>query len=193
MTVIPTPKAPAIAAGFSVLELLLVLVMISVITGFAFIQIARARQLMIRVNAANQLASYLEKARLDSVRRRPATTNQMAQVSLVNATFYSVTIDSSGDGTLDAPQVISLPSEANLQFDLPYPRTIYFNWRGRTVDSSGNVANPSFINIRSSNYGSSRIDLTSAGQPTLDGPPASTTVINSTPPTPSFRDNTRVP
>lgn len=181
------------AAGLSAIELLIVVAMISVLTGFAFIQIARARQLMTRANAAHQLAAYLEKARLDSVRRRPSTTPQMAQVSILNATFYSVTVDSNGDGTLDAPQVISLPTDANLQFDLPYPRTIYFNWRGRTVDSDGNIANPSFVNIRSPNYGSTRIDLTSAGQPTLDGPPASTAVINSAAPAPSFRNNTQVP
>jgi type II secretory pathway pseudopilin PulG len=193
MTASPTSKLTPNATGFSVLELLIVLAMISVLTGFAFIQIARARQLMIRANAANQLTAYLEKARLDSVRRRPTTPAQMAQLSLVNAKSYSVTIDSNGDGTLDAPQVISLPSEANLQFDLPYPRTIYFNWRGRTVDINGNIANPAFLNIRSPNYGSSKIYLTSAGQPTLDGPPASTAVINSAAPNANFRDNTRIP
>ncbi len=47
---------------------------------------------------------YLEKARVDSVRRRPAAAAEMAQVTILNATFYSVTIDSTGDGTLDAPQ-----------------------------------------------------------------------------------------
>ena len=179
--------------GFSLLELLIVITMISVIIGFAFIQIARAHQLMIRANAAYQLTAYLEKARLDSVRRRPTSTAQMAQVSIINATFYSVAIDSNGDGTLDAPQVISLPTDAQLHFDTPYPRTIYFNWRGRTVDSAGNIANPSFVNISSTYYGSTRIDLTSAGQPSLDGPPASSAVTNSAAPAPSFRNNTQVP
>ena len=49
-----TQKVPRKAAGFSALEPLIVVAMISVLTGFAFIQIARARQLMIRANAANQ-------------------------------------------------------------------------------------------------------------------------------------------
>ncbi len=187
-----TQKKVSNRTGFSVLELLIVVTMILVITGFAFMQIARARQVMTRENAARQLAAYLEKARLDSVRRRP-TTGQMAQVSIMNATFYSVTIDSNGDGTVDAPQVFSLPAEANLTFDVPYPRTIYFNWRGRTVDSGGNIANPSLVTIRSPSYGFTTVNLTSAGQPTLDGPPASSAVINSAAPTPTFRTNTQVP
>jgi Tfp pilus assembly protein FimT len=179
--------------GFSVLELLIVAAMIGVVTGFAFMQIAQARQQMTRANAANQMTAYLEKARVDSVRRRPMTTSQMAQVSILNATFYSVTIDANGDGTIDAPQVIMLPADASLEFALPYPRTIYFNWRGRTVDSAGNVATPDFVNITSAGYGSTRIDLTSAGQPTLDGPPPSSAVLNSTAPSANFRDDTQVP
>lgn len=179
--------------GFSVLELLIVVTMITVLTGYAYLHIDRARQEMTRENAAHQLTGNLEKARVDSVRRRPTTVNQMASVSMINATVYSVTIDQDGDGTLDAPRVFTLPSDASLQFDLPYPRTIYFNWRGRTVDNTGAIANPSFINIRSPSYGSTRIDLTSAGQPTLDGPPASDPVLNSTAPTPTFRSHTQVP
>ncbi len=181
------------ATGFSVLELLIVVAMVSVLTGFALIQIVRAHQVMTRENTGRLFAAYLEKARLDSVRRRPTTTAQMARVSILNSTFYSVTIDANGDGTLDAPQVIILPTDANLTFDVPYPRTIYFDWRGRTVDSTGNIANPSFVKISSPNYGSTRIDLTSAGQPTLDGPPLSSAVINSAAPSPSFRENTQIP
>jgi len=189
-----TQREARIAAGFSVFELLIVVAMISVLTGFALLQITRARQVMTRANAARQLSAFLEKARVDSVRRRPTTNTQMAQVSLLDATSYSLRIDLNGDGTLDAAQVIRLPADANLQFDLPYPRTIYFNWRGRTVDAAGNIANPSYIDILSPpNYGSTRIDLTSAGQPTLDGPPPSSAVINSAAPTPSFRNNTQVP
>jgi hypothetical protein len=167
--------------------------MISVVSGFAFIQIARARQVMTRANAARQFAANLEKARIDSVRRRPNTSAEMAQVSLLNATYYSVTVDSNGDGALDAPQIVQLPADAYLRFDMPYPRTIYFNWRGRTVDNAGNIANPAFVSISSPNYGSTTIDLTSAGQPSLDGPPVSSAVVNSATPTPSFRDNTQVP
>ncbi|HEX9545441.1 MAG TPA: type II secretion system protein [Pyrinomonadaceae bacterium] len=187
-----TTKRPNGTAGFSIIELLIVASILSVVCGFAFMQITRARQVMIRENAARQLGSYLEKARVDSLRRHPAASAQMAQVTLINATFYSVTIDADGNGTLDAPKVFSLPADSSLQFNTPFPRTIYFNWRGRTVDAAGNVASPPFVTI-SNTYGSSRIDLTTAGQPTLQGPPASSAVTNSTAPPPSFRSNTQIP
>lgn len=189
-----TNKTPGNDAGFTVIELLIVITMITVVTGFVVMQVVRARQLMIRENAAQQFMGFLEKARVDSVRRRPDAAAQMAQVTILNASFYSVTIDSTGDGTLDPPQVINLPIDSNLQFQLPYPRTIYFNWRGRTVDAAGNLADPSYVRISSTvGYGSTQIDLTSSGQPSLDGPPPSTAVVNSNAPAPNFREDTQVP
>ncbi|MBA2702380.1 MAG: prepilin-type N-terminal cleavage/methylation domain-containing protein [Blastocatellia bacterium] len=92
------------SAGFSVIELLIVMSIISVVSGFAFMQITRAHQVMVRENAARELASNLEKARVDSLRRHPTASAQMAQVVLINATFYSVA-DADGNGALDAPKV----------------------------------------------------------------------------------------
>ena len=181
------------SAGFSVLELLIVVAMISVVAGFALLQIFRSQQQMKRANAAQLFAAKLEKARLDSVRRHPLIPAQMAQVSIINESFYSVAIDSTGDGTLDAPTVISLPPNTDFQFNGPFPRTIYFNWRGRTVDAAGAPANPSFVTISSTKFGQSRIDLTSSGQTSLEGPPASSPVTNSTAPAPSYRTNTQMP
>jgi prepilin-type N-terminal cleavage/methylation domain-containing protein len=176
--------------GFSVIELLIVVSIISVVCGFALMQITRARQVMIRENAARQFAGYLEKARIDSLRRHPMTTAQMAQVSILNTTYYSVTVDANGDGALDAPRVVSLGTDG-LQLNGPFPRTIYFNWRGRTVDAAGNVASPSFVTI--SNTLTSQINLTTSGQPSLDGAPASSAVVNSATPAPSFRTNSTIP
>ena len=178
--------------GFTVIELLIVITILAVVSGFALMQITRAREVMVRENAARQLGSYLEKARVDSLRRHPTASAQMAQITLINATFYSVTLDADGNGTLDAPKVFSLPANSGLQFNTPFPRTIYFNWRGRTVDSAGNIASPPFITISNSS-GTSRIDLTTAGQPSLQGAPASTAVTNSTAPAPSFRSQTQIP
>ena len=188
----PSDNRFADARGVSLVELLIVVAMVSVLVGFALMQVAEARQDLARENAAVQLAAYLEKARLDSVRRHPTTAAQMAQVSILNASFYSVTIDGNWDGALDAPRVISMPAGSNLQFNTPFPRTIYFNWRGRTVDAAGNSATPDFVSLTHS-YGTSRIDLTPAGQPSLVGAPVSSPVVNSTAPAPSFRTNTQVP
>ena len=181
-------------SGFSVLELLIVVAMISVTAGFVVMQVARARQVMARENAAQQLVVFLEKARVDSVRRRPETVAQMAQVTILNSNFYSVTTDSTGDGTLDPPQVITFPVDSNLRFQPPYPRTIYFNWRGRIVDAGGNLANSSYLKISSTTgYGTTQIDLTSSGQSSLDGPPPLSAVQNSNAPSPTFREDMQVP
>ena len=188
-----TPKKLSDAAGVSVLELLIVLTMLAVVTGFALMRIVRARQVMIRANAAQELMGYLEKARLDSVRRHPNTTAEMAQVSIVNATFYSVTIDSDGNGTLDAPKVINLPVNSGLQFNGTFPRTIYFNWRGRTVDSTNTIAAPATISISSSTYGSTLLNVSDTGQPTIGTATTSNPVTNSTPPATSLRDNMQIP
>lgn len=192
-----TPKKLSNAAGVSVVELLIVMSMITVISGFAFMQIVRARQVMIRANAAQELVGYLEKARIDSVRRRPTTTAEMAQVSIVNATFYSVTIDADGNGSLDAPRVIALPTNTDLEFNGSFPRTIYFNLRGRTVNAANAITSPGTISISSmtNGYGSTVINVSDAGQPVI-GAAATTSnpVINSSPaPAPTFRDNTLIP
>ena len=189
-----TNQTPGKVAGFSVLELLIVVAMITVVAGFVLMQVVRARQVMVRENAGRELMSYLEKARVDSVRRRPTAAATMAQVTILNSSFYSVTTDASGDGALDAPKVLSLPAGVNLEFQPPYPRTIYFNWRGRTVDAAGNLANPAYVRISSTvGYGSTQVDLTQAGETSLDGPPPVSTVQNSNAPLPTFREKVQVP
>jgi Tfp pilus assembly protein FimT len=181
------------AGGFSVVELLIVVSMIAVVSGFALMQVVRARQLMIRANSAQELAGYLEKARLDSIRRRPSAVSEMAQVSIVNASFYSVTIDADGNGTLDAPRVMRLPTNTDLQFTGTFPRTIYFNWRGRTVDAANAIATPAAITLSSANYGSTVINVSDAGQPSIGSSISSSPVTNSNPPAAGLRDNTQIP
>ncbi len=180
-------------AGVSVVELLIVVSMIAVFSGFAFMKIVRARQLMIRANSAQELAGYIEKARLDSIRRRPSLVSEMAQVQIVNATFYSVTIDADGNGTLDSPRVIRLPSDTDIQFTGTFPRTIYFNWRGRTVDSSNAITTPVAITLSSATYGSTVINMSDNGQSSIGTTISSSPVSNSNPPAPTFRDNTQLP
>lgn len=191
-------KAPLIKkqsgndAGFSVLELLIVGVMVSVLIGFAITQVARAKQNMTRANAVRELATYIEKARLDSVRRHATTSAQMAQVAIINANFYSVTLDVNGDGTLDAPRVIGMPADSNLTIQNgTFPRTIMFNWRGRTVDTSGNSVNPESVRIGSP-YGYTTVSITNAGQTAIDLSPVATPVSNQDTSVPALRETTQV-
>ena len=183
-------KSSATQSGFSVLELLIVAVMISVLVGFAITQITQAKQNMTRANAVHELTTYIEKARLDSVRRHATTSAQMAQVAIINANFYSVTLDASGDGVMEAPRVIGMPADSNLTIQNgTFPRTIMFNWRGRTVDTAGNpTANPESVRIGNS-YGSTTVRITNGGQTAIDATPAASPVNNVDNTAPVFRDN----
>lgn len=186
-------KSAANASGFSVLELLIVALMLLVLVGFAITQIARAKQNMTRANAVRELTTYIEKARLDSVRRHATTSAQMAQVSIINANFYSVTLDTNGDGNVDAPCVIGMPANSNLTIQNGlFPRTIMFNWRGRTVDTGGNpTPNPDNVTIGNS-YGSTTVRITNAGQTAIDLTPVTTPVSNQDTSVPAFRETTQV-
>ena len=186
-------KSTADASGFSVLELLIVAVMISVLVGFAITQIAQAKQNMTRANAVRELATYIEKARLDSVRRHATTNAQMAQVAIINPNFYSVTLDTNGDGTVDAPRVIGMPADSNLAIQNgTFPRTIMFNWRGRTVDTSGNpTPDPDPVTIGNT-YGSTTVRITNAGQTVIQLSPPTSPVLNQDTSVPAFRETTHV-
>jgi len=90
------------------------------------------------VLAAQQFASFLERARSDSMRRRATDARQMAKIDVLNETFYSVTIDENGDGALDVPRVVDLQNQ-QLTIGGPYPRTFMFDKSGKSVDSLGNA------------------------------------------------------
>jgi len=177
--------------GFSVIELLIIVAMVGVVSGYALLQIAQARQSISRVNAAHEFLRYIEKARLDSVRRHVIQPIQMGQVTIINSNFYTVTLDTDGNGILDDPRVITLPANSGLSFNGPFPRTIMFNWRGRTVDATNNVATPAPVTI-SNSYGSSTINISSAGQTGVDMPLTADPVSNSTAPAGSFRGKTQI-
>jgi len=190
MKIILTESGANDASGFSLLELLIVICITIVLSGFALMQITRAQQVMVRENAARRFADYLEKARMDSLRRHPMTSVQMARISILDASSYTVAFDADGNGSLDAPHLVSLAPDG-LQLNGPFPRTIYFNWRGRTVDAAGNAATPSFVTL--SNNLTTQINLTPDGQPRFQGPPQTSPVVNSQAPDPDFRSNTQIP
>jgi Tfp pilus assembly protein FimT len=179
------------AAGFSVVDLLIVISIVGIVTSFAFTSTVRARKHIARANEIRKFAAHLEKCRLDSIRRRATTTAQFAQITIINASSYSVTMDFDGDGSIDS-RVVSLPVASGLTFNAPFPRTIYFNWRGRTVDAAGNVTVPGSIKISNSD-GANTIVITGAGQPSFDAPVSAAPVTDSWAPESVFRSQTTIP
>jgi prepilin-type N-terminal cleavage/methylation domain-containing protein len=152
--------------GVSIVEMLIVVAMIGVVTAFAVMQINGAQRAMRLSNSAREFTSWLDKTRLDSVRRHAAAAD-MASVQITSANTYVVTIDQNGDGILDPPRSITFPGTHGATFyGINVPTVIYYNWRGRPVDALGNLLEFSF-SLHDASGNSSLINLTSTGDASL--------------------------
>lgn len=121
--------------GRSVLELLIVVTLIAVITTFAIMRIDASQQSMRVTNSSRQFVNYVEKARIDSIRRHAT-----ASVQITDATTYVASIDFAGAGT---PQTRTLSTQTGTSFNTGttvLPITITFDWRGRATIRDGNNA-----------------------------------------------------
>ena len=178
-------------SGVSLPEILIVAAIIAIVIVFALMRFAQAQQAMRRANSARELISYLERARLDSVRRRAIVPAQMARVTVNNASSYTVIMDTNGDGTLDAARTITIPTGQGT-FTGTFPKFIMFNWRGRTVDNANapTQALPVFL---TNSYGTSTINVSGAGSATVDKTITVSPVVNAGTGAASFRRDTQIP
>ena len=117
-------------AGFSMMQMLIVFGVVSVVSGLAFLGITEARQRIRLTNSSRLLASYVEKARVDSVRRHPMSAIDMAGVEVLNGTTYRVKMDFDGNGSVETRD-ITLDEGVVFATD---PIALVFDWRGRLVD-----------------------------------------------------------
>src|SRR4051812_19981393 len=156
------PNKTKTAAGFGTVDFLIVAVIILIVVTYAWTAIMQAQRWQAREGAAQQFAGFLERARSDSMRRRAIDARQMAQVTVLNATFYSVTMDENGDGALDVPRVVSL-QEQQLTIDGPYPRTFMFDRSGKSVDSFGNAV-PATVVTLANRSGKSVVKVSEEGK-----------------------------
>lgn len=169
--------------GFSVLELLIVITMIAVVTAFALMRVVESQRAMRLSDSAREFTAYLEKARIDSIRRHAQTAAEMARITINNPTSYTVTIDLEGSGT-PRSRTINLP-QPGITFNLPsFPAIIQFNWRGRTVDAvTGlNVINPAPFNMIDASGHTATINVTGSGDPSVNSninvSPVSTSAVS---------------
>jgi Tfp pilus assembly protein FimT len=153
--------------GFSTVDFLIVAVIILIVVTYAWTAITAAQRSHTREGAAQQFASFLERARSDSMRRRATDARQMAQITILNETFYSATIDENGDGALDVPRVVSLQDQ-QLTIGGPYPRTFMFDKSGKSVDSFGNVVQPTSITF-GNRSGKSVVKVSDDGKASVAG------------------------
>src|SRR5580765_7705602 len=99
------------ADGFATVDVMIVAVIILIVVTYAWTAVTQAQRWQAREGAAQQFATFLEKARSDSIRRRAVDTQHMAEVTILNETIYSVRSDENGDGNLDAPRVVNLQEQ----------------------------------------------------------------------------------
>ena len=117
--------------GFTTMQLIVVIMIISVISVFGVLGIARARADFRLQNSARVFASYIEKARVDSIRRHaPDGSESWIETFGPGSTTYAVTMDF-GSGALET-RTFSL--EDGLSFQTT-AKKISFNWRGRISEA----------------------------------------------------------
>lgn len=124
--------------GFSLLELLIVVVITGIIAVMAMTQFGRTETRIKRQNIARELKIYLERARFDSVKRRAINRGDMARVTISNATSFNVTTDMNLNGTIDTADTrfmsLNGRTDARLMLDSgSFSITILFDHRGQAI------------------------------------------------------------
>lgn len=152
--------------GFSTIELIITATILTIVTGLGLMGISRAKASIRLSGSAREYASYIEKARLYSIRRHADDATTRASVAINdNKTSYNVSMDLDGDGGMDT-RTINLPS--GIAFETV--ETIAFDWRGRTWNTvGGNTMSNAQVSITLKN-GSDivSIDVTGSGDITID-------------------------
>lgn len=140
--------------GFSMLELVIVFAVIAIVSGFAVISVNSTRSSLRLQNSVRQLASYLEKARLDAIRRHDSST-----VVFTSTSTYNVTMDFDGSGTMSTR---TFPFEDGVTIvSTPLP-SLSFNWRGRTSACTLTFA------VQNTRGEQSWVDVSDAGDVTVN-------------------------
>lgn len=147
------------------MQLLITLAVVSIVSGLTFLGITSAKQRIRLTNSSRMLASYVEKARVDSVRRHPMTSELMAGIEVLNTTTYRVKMDFDGNGTVETKD-ITLDSGVVFATD---PIALVFDWRGRLVDLPSTDIKVSIAMQWGTDENDQRIvDVTRSGDVTID-------------------------
>jgi len=144
--------------GAGIVELVIVLAIVAVVSAFVLLQIRSSRAALRVQNSVRQLASYMEKARIDAVRRHGTSS-----VSFSNTRTYSVTMDFNGSGTPTTRTFTFLDNVNLASSELP---NVTFNWRGRTL-TAGSDCVTTFAVSDTMDHGLS-VDVSGSGDVTVE-------------------------
>jgi hypothetical protein len=154
--------------GFSTVELVIVATILTIVTSFGVMGISRAKASVRLSGAAREYASYIERARLYSIRSHAETADERANVVINDDKLsYNVSMDLDGDGVLDT-RTIPLPS--GVRFDVVQAETIGFDWRGRTWNTAGATtrSNAQVSITLTNDIDRVSVDVTGSGDVTID-------------------------
>ena len=144
--------------GVGIVELVIVLAIVGIVSTVALLQIRSSRSALRVQNSVRQLASYMEKARVDAVRRHGTST-----VSFTNTRTYSVTMDFNCTGSTST-RTFTFQDDVRLaSSELP---NVTFNWRGRTL-TAGSSCVTTFAVSDNKNHGLS-VDVSGSGDVTVE-------------------------
>lgn len=139
-------------SGFSIIELFIVILVIGVLTTLALMQLGSSRVDLQRQRLAREFKVYLERARFDSVKRRPDLDAEKAKVILNGPASFTAAIDFDGDGKLLTSETrrIEFKDRTDAQIRVSdawsFPVTLTFDRKGHVTatDGSNNPVTPLF-------------------------------------------------
>jgi prepilin-type N-terminal cleavage/methylation domain-containing protein len=144
--------------GVGMVELVIVVAIVAIVSTFALLQIRSSRSALRVQNSVRQLASYMEKARIDAVRRHGTST-----VSFTDTRTYSITMDFNNAGNPSTRTFTFLDGVQLASSELP---NVTFNWRGRTL-TSGSSCVTTFAVSDTMDHGLS-VDVSGSGDVTVE-------------------------
>ncbi len=159
-------NTPRKLRGFSTMELIITSTILTIVTGLGLMGISRAKASVRLAGSAREYASYIEKARVYSIRRHANDAAERASIAINDdKASYNVTMDLDGDGGMDT-RTVNLPT--GITFETV--ETNAFDWRGRTWNTvGGDTTSNAQVSI-TLKYGSDSvsIDVTGSGDITVD-------------------------
>jgi hypothetical protein len=113
--------------GFTIMQMVVTIAIIAIVTAFGVLGITTARAEFRLHNSARLFASYIEKARADSIRRHASSGSESSVETFGGGNArYAVTMDF-GSGTVETR---NFNLESGLSFDTG-AKKVTFDWRGR--------------------------------------------------------------
>jgi Tfp pilus assembly protein PilE len=149
--------------GFTIMQMVITIAIIAVVSTFGVMGIRTARAEFRKQSSARLFASYVEKARADSVRRHAATGQESwVQSSDAGSNTYQVNMDF-GNGVV---QTRTFQLEPGIDFGAVAQR-VTFDWRGRLVTPCA-VTKSCVYQVRSLFLGDSiPVDVSGSGDITV--------------------------